>query len=218
MVSPILYEQFYDGAFIVSEAPGHQSIDLGCMDNATGSDILYEGGLVVVQAAAGAIASSHPANVGNGTIGSLSTLANSQYGTYVLTATSATQFNVVDPGGDQIGVATVGTAFAGPQVGFTITAGGTAFAAGDIFNLAVTEQTGGWQSWTGGSITTAIGILYNRVWVPAGTSAKVGIVRRNCEVVLAELQWDPAVTGSGSVATLEATAVTALAATGIIAR
>lgn len=219
MVSPVLNEGFYDGAFIVSMANGKLSIDPGYIDNSTSADVLFSGGLVVVQAAAGAVASSHPANTGTGTIGTLSTYANSEEGVYVLTATGATSFSVVAPSGDTIGTATVGTAFAGPQVGFTITAGGTAFVAGDIFDLTVSAQTGAWQSWTGGSITTAIGILYNRVWVPANDDfAKVAIVRRNAEVNIAELQWDPAVTSSGSVATLQATALAALATNNVIGR
>lgn len=218
MPSPVLYEGFYDGGFVISEAAGDLSKDAGYMDNSSGADVLYSAGLVVVQAAAGVVASSHPTNTGTGTIGSLSVLANSEMGTYVLTATSPTSFNVVAPSGDQIGVATVGTAFAGPQVAFTITAGGTAFVAGDIFDLAVTEQSGGWVSWTGGTITTPIGILFNRVYVQAGNFLKVSIVRRNAEVNTAELQWDPAVTSSGSVATLQATALAALATSNVIAR
>ena len=217
MPSPILYEGQYDGGFLVSEAPGYLSKDSGYIDNSTGADVLFSAGLVVVQAAAGAVASSHPTNVGNGTVGSLSTGANSEMGTYVLTATDPTHFNVVAPSGDSIGTAVVGTAFAG-QVNFTITAGGTAFAAGDSFNLVVSEQSGGWISWTGGTITTPIGILFNRIWVEAGDFAKVTIVRRNAEVNLGELQWDPAVTGSGSVSTLQATALAALAAQNVIAR
>jgi hypothetical protein len=217
MVSPIINEQFYDGGFIVREAEGFRSRDAGYMDNSTGADILYEAGLVVVQAAAGVVASSHPANVGNGTIGSLSTGPLSELGIYVLTAISATQFNVVAPSGDSIGTATVGTAFAG-QVNFAITAGGTAFAAGDIFDLTVSEQSGGWVSWTGGSITTPIAILWGRSWVQAGNFKKVTLISRDCEVNQAELQWDPAVSGSGSFATLVQTALAALKTSGIVAR
>ena len=218
MPSPVLTEGFYDGGFLVSEAPGYLSKDLGYIDNSSGSDVLFSAGLVVVMAAAG-VASSHPTNVGNGTIGSLSVLSGSEMGTYVLTATDPTHFSVAAPSGDVIGQAMAGAAFAGPQIGFTIAAGSTPFAVGDSFNLAVSEQFGAWQSWAGGSITTPIGILFNRVYVEAGGDfAKVTIVRRNAEVNLGELQWDPAVTGSGSVATLQATALAALAAANVIAR
>jgi hypothetical protein len=217
MTSPIFNEQFYTGAFLVSEGPGLISRDIGFIDNATGGDVLYEGGLVIVQAAAGIVASSHPANTGNGTIGSLSTLAGSIFGVYVLTATDATHFNVVDPNGNLVGVAVAGVAFAN-EVGFTITAGGTAFVAGDIFDLTVSEQTGGWVSWTGGAISTPIAVLYDRKWVLAGTAAKVTIMRRHCEVNASELQWDAAVTGAGNAAVLQATAIAALLLAGIVAR
>ncbi|MDE8344638.1 MAG: head decoration protein [Acidocella sp.] len=218
MPSPVIFEQFYDGAFMISEANGDLSKDTGYMDNSTGSDVLFEGGLVIVQATAGVVTSTAGTNTGTGTVGSLSVLNPSELGAYKLTATSATVFNVTAPSGDVIGNATVGVAFAGPQVGFTITAGGTAFVAGDSFTLNVTEQTGAWQSWTGGTITTPIGILYNRVWVEAGNFRKIAVVRRNAEVNQSELQWDPAVSGSGSFATLQATAIAALATSGIIAR
>ncbi|HVE20648.1 MAG TPA: head decoration protein [Acidocella sp.] len=217
MVSPVIYEQYYDGAFMVSEANGHRSRDLGDLNNSTASDILYEGGLVVAQQGAGIVSAAHGTNTGNGTIGSLSVLQGAEFGTYTLTATSATEFNVVAPSGDLIGEATVGTAFA-DQVGFTLTAGSTAFVAGDSFTLDVTQQMDIWESWTGGAITGAMGILYNRVWVEAGTSKKVTIVTRACEVNLSELQWDPAVTSSASVATLQAQALAALATMGVIAR
>jgi hypothetical protein len=217
MPSPILYEGYYDGAFIVSMANGGISMDPGILDNSTGSDVLYSGGLVVVQAAAGVVTATHSGNTGNGTIGSVSAGANSEFGAYEVLMTSATAFNLIAPSGDTVGSGVTGTAFVG-QVNFTLTAGGTAFVAGDSFTLTVSEQTGAWQSWTGGSITTAIGILYNRVWVEAGDFAKVSIVRRNCEVNQAELQFDPAVTGSGSYATLVTTALAALALNNVIAR
>ncbi len=217
MPSPVLFEGYYDGAFVVSMANGDLSMDPGYMDNATGADIQYSGGLVVVQAAAGVVASASSGNTGNGTIGSLSVGSLSEYGAYEVLMTSATAFQVIAPSGDVIGTGVAGTAFVG-QVNFTLTAGGTAFVAGDSFALTVSLQQGAWKSWTGGSITTAIGILYNRVWVEAGNFAKVSIVRRNCEVNLSEIQWDPAVTGSGSVATLQATALAALAANNVIAR
>ena len=144
----------------------------------------YSGGLIVNQVAAGTAASAHPANTGNGTLGGLSTAAGSKFGTYTLTAKTATDFGVVDPDGDVLPDATVGTAYVGP-VDFTLAAGGNAFVAGDSFTIAVSQQTGGWVSWTGGAINR-IGILFNRCVVAAGGYRNVTIVVRECEVNQAE--------------------------------
>lgn len=83
-------------------------------------------------------------NTGDGTIGSLSVGGSVQVGVYTAIATDATHFTVTDPEGNVVGTATVGSAFStGNQVNFTITAGGTAFVAGDEFDLTVSDATGG---------------------------------------------------------------------------
>lgn len=81
-------------------------------------------------------------NTGTGTVGSLTIGTPPFYGNFVLTAKSATDFGVVDPEGNALPDATVGTAYSNAEIGFTITAGGTAFAAGDKFTLNVLEATG----------------------------------------------------------------------------
>lgn len=81
-------------------------------------------------------------NTGNGTIGTISIGATPTFGAFVLTATGATTFTVVDPEGVALPNATVGTAYANAEINFTITAGGTAFVAGDKFTLTVLQATG----------------------------------------------------------------------------
>jgi hypothetical protein len=218
MTSPVINEQFYDGHFIVREAEGYRSRDPGVIDNSSGSDVLYEAGLIVSLNSAGAATTAAKAggNTGNGTVGAVSYLAGNEFGAYVVTFTSATAYTVTAPSGDVIGNGVTGTAFAN-QIGFTITAGGTAFVAGDGFTITVTQQKPGWQSWTGGGFTQ-LAILYNRVWVSAGTFKKITVMQRDCEVNMAELQWDPAVLASGSVATLQASAIASLLLTGVVAR
>ena len=90
------------------------------------------------------ILSTPGANTGNGTVGSMApTAAIETAGTgYVLTAVSPTSFTVTDPEGVVIGTATVGTAFAGPEINFTVTAGSTAFVAGDSFTLSYQLTSG----------------------------------------------------------------------------
>jgi hypothetical protein len=79
-------------------------------------------------------------NTGTGTIAMDATnpvLASVKPGIYLVRMTSATAFTVTGPDGLTVGSGTTGTAFA-TQVKFTVTAGGTAFIAGDGFDLSVT--------------------------------------------------------------------------------
>lgn len=75
-------------------------------------------------------------NTGNGTIGSISGGTSPVSGAYSIKFTSATAFTVTAPDGTSLPPGTVGTAYANPQINFTITAGGTAFAANDSFTIS----------------------------------------------------------------------------------
>lgn len=81
-------------------------------------------------------------NTGNGTVGSITTGNGVKQGAYALVATSATTFSVTDPTGAALPNATAGTAYSNSGIGFTITAGGTAFVAGDSFTLNVMDAIG----------------------------------------------------------------------------
>jgi len=83
---------------------------------------------------------AYAGNTGNGTLGTLSALAAAQPGAYNAVFVAATKFEVYDPLGKFIAVGTTGVAFSS-QVQFTITAGGTAFVAGDGFSVTVTANT-----------------------------------------------------------------------------
>lgn len=81
------------------------------------------------------------ANTGTGVISAVTVGANAQLGNYVLTALSATDFQVVAPNGDRLAEATAAIAYA-DQINFTITAGGTAFVAGDGFTVTLAAGDG----------------------------------------------------------------------------
>ena len=83
------------------------------------------------------------ANTGNGTISAVTLTANAAQGTYVLTFTGATTFAVQAPNGDRLADGDTGASYA-DQLGFTVTAGGTAFVAGDGFSIAVALGAGSW--------------------------------------------------------------------------
>ena len=100
-------------------------------------------GAVLGQQTSYSLVSTPGTNTGNGTIGGLSSGTGAKIGIYVLTATGATTFTVTDPEGTALPNATVGTAYSNTNgIGFTITAGGTAFAAGDSFTVNSIDSIG----------------------------------------------------------------------------
>ena len=80
-------------------------------------------------------------NVGNGTLvfASPPYVGDMTGGAYSLLMTSPVAFVLNDPLGNPVGVGTVGTAFS-TQLAFTLSTGGTAFAAGDGFQITATGQ------------------------------------------------------------------------------
>lgn len=84
-----------------------------------------------------AAATAEGTNTGDGTFGTITVGTQAQEGAYKVSFDDATHFTVSDPDGVEIGHGTTGAAFSAGGLGFTITAGGTAFAPGDAFNVAV---------------------------------------------------------------------------------
>ncbi|HEX7853868.1 MAG TPA: head decoration protein [Sphingobium sp.] len=77
-------------------------------------------------------------NDGNGTFGAITVSGAARLGDFTVEFNSATQFVVNDPTGALVGHGKTGTAFTGSGLGFTITAGGTAFSPGDSFRITAT--------------------------------------------------------------------------------
>ncbi|HET6606739.1 MAG TPA: head decoration protein [Rhodopila sp.] len=98
-------------------------------------------GTVLGQQTSYSVSTAAGTNTGNGTIGSVSAEKGALVGNYMITAISVTEFNVTDPEGNLLGEATVGTAW-NDEIGFTITAGATAFVAGDSFTVTVVDSIG----------------------------------------------------------------------------
>lgn len=80
------------------------------------------------------------AGVGTGLLSAWAGGASSVAETFTITATSSTNFTVVGSVSGSIGPATVGTTFTHAKLTFLISAGGTAFVAGDAFQLATTPK------------------------------------------------------------------------------
>ena len=109
---------------------------------AKGSGQLITGTVLGLLAVGAALASLEVDNTGNGTIAAGAVGTGAQIGTYRIVFTSATAFTVADPSGDVVGSGTVGTAFNTGGVAFTITAGATAFAAGDEGAITIDPGSG----------------------------------------------------------------------------
>lgn len=109
--------------------------------------VLTRGALLgkVTVGAANAVAKTG-GNTGNGAMGAIIVGAGAKAGLYrlrvIAAAANAGQFQLVDPEGDVAGMGTVGAAFAGGGLGFTLADGATDFVVGDGFDITVAPGTG----------------------------------------------------------------------------
>lgn len=132
---PALYSNPPLADFILSEASGQRSRDNIMVAQAGAA--LPSGTVLSVQSAGVAEFAHDEAAVGNSTIGAITVGAAAKYGIYTGTFTDATTATLVDPAGVTVGTVTLGLAFNTGGMGFTMTAGGTAHVAGDMFNFDV---------------------------------------------------------------------------------
>lgn len=154
---------------------------------------------------------------GNGTMGTVTVGAGTKVGVYRAIALAATKFDVFDPTGVNLGVATTGSAFTGGGLTFTITAGGTAFVAGDSFTITTTAATAKYvQIDFSGTLGTqnAAGVLIGDVTAADGTDAAgVALVRGPASIIASKLTWP-----SGATTNQKNAALAQLLALGIVQR
>lgn len=155
-------------------------------------------------------------NTGNGTSSAVTTTGVAPVvGAYTVEFDDATHYVVSNPGGTVVGHGTTGVAFAGGGLGFTITAGGTAFVPGDSFAVTVAAGAGKWVPCTAAAVDgsqNAAGICF--ALSDASLNDVMGaIVVRDCEVNTAELVWDASMNAAS-----QAAALVLLKAQGIIPR
>ena len=218
MVSPVLYENYTTAEFLVSESPGTLSRGTIYFDNTGGSlDLHVQAGAVYsIETYGTPVVTPGGGNHGNGTVGTVTPLAPSganpgaQLGTYLVSFTGATTYNVLAPDGRELAPGAIGQAYA-DELGFTITAGGTPYQAGDTISINNIAGTGLATPYVG--TAPAAGIIYNQAYVPAGGTKLLTTIVRNAEVNLSELQWATGVTTNQMAA-----AVANLLALGIICR
>ena len=165
--------------------------------------------------AAAPVAAANAGNTGTGTSSAVTDQVGIQVGVYQVEFIAATKFNVIDPNGKLVAEGATGVAFAN-QVGFTITASGTAFVAGDGFNITVVAGSGKVVpldlAATDGS-QNAIGVGIRQTMVPSGADAPIVVVER-----MAVLLADGLIYPSGSTTTQQNAINAQLAALGMIVR
>lgn len=210
----ILTEDRFSGAghYIVSESNGYRSREQSFI--ASGSGVLKPGAVLGKVATGAATAEANGGNTGNATMSEVTLKAGAKAGVYTVTFTAATKFDVHDPDGFKIKSGTTGTAYS-DDLGFTITAGGTAMVAGDGFTISVVPGAAKYApfdpSKSDGS-EVAAAVLYE------GCDATDADVRRtvtvrDTEVHAAVLIWGEDVTDSQ-----KSTALADLAKSGIVGR
>ncbi|MGE0456417.1 MAG: head decoration protein [Vicinamibacterales bacterium] len=127
---------------LLADAPvGHQTADVTVV---SGAGALTRGTLLGKQTASTvpSTGTAGGSNSGGGTMGSVTGGSKTKAGTYrikcVKVVSSAGDFEVRDPDGYLVGIATTAVAFVSDHLNFTIADGSPDFALGDVFTVAVT--------------------------------------------------------------------------------
>lgn len=187
------YETNHTGEFLLSEANGNRSREVGVINATAGK--LQPGTLLskLTSANAGTV-TANGGNAGNGVFGAVIVSNQAITGTYQVEITGAAAnggaFSVTDPNGDVVGTGEVGVEFSAGGLSFTIADGSTDFAVGDKWTIAVNAGLGEWVPYDDDGANdgrrTVSGVLYNHA---DATEADVEatIIVRDAEVASARL-------------------------------
>jgi len=174
-------------------------------------------GQVLGQVTIGAVtaAAKSGGNTGNGTCTLLTAGAYARAGVYQLRFTGATTFTITDPRGVLLSNGVNG-AYTDAQLNLTITAGGTAFVAGDGFDITVAAGSGKWAQVAPSAVDgtqNAAGICLQKA-DPSSADVLVPAITRGPMIVKSGgLTWT-----SGMTTPQKTAALAQLAALGITAR
>lgn len=180
-------------AHVLSEASGSRSRE-AIVINATAGKLAAGTVLAKITSANAASATADSGNTGNGTIGTITVANTAITGNYVLTITAeganAGTFALVDPLGAQVGTGTVGAAFSGGGLSFTLADGTSDWDVDDFITIAVNAGLGEWVAYdddgTNDGRRAATGVLYESVDATESDAHAVAHVR-DCELSEAEL-------------------------------
>lgn len=184
-------------AFLLSEANGLLSREVVTILSGAGKLLA---GTVLGKVTYGAVstAAKSGGNTGTGTISAPTVLAGAKTGIYKLRFTAATTWNLVDPDGFEIGAGANGVANAN-DLAFTTTAGGTAFIAGDGFDITVAAGSGKYVASPNAITTgkegaeTAVAVLCYEVDATDADVTDAVVVTNDAEVKKLMLVYDASV-------------------------
>ncbi|WP_315127211.1 head decoration protein [Comamonas antarctica] len=178
MATAALYSNPPLADFVLSEAHGQRSRD-NIVVVQDGEAVVS--GTVLKQVANGlGEFSMAEGATGNPTAGTITVGGTAAGGLYSVEFTTATQFKVFGPNGDQVGSnGTLGSAFSAGGLGFTLTAGDTAAKAGDRGILEVDAAGGVYEAFDGTG--DAVAVLYSHLVAATGNTRAVGFTS-DCEV------------------------------------
>lgn len=139
MVSPVLTEHRWGGAYLVSEARGERARDQVLMKQQNPAGTIVDGGTVLGQILDGtaAVFAMVAGATGNPTSGAIVIGAGVIEGVYAGEMRDATHFDLFNPNGDLVGEGVFAAPFVGGGLTFTLTAGGTACVVGDKFTITM---------------------------------------------------------------------------------
>jgi hypothetical protein len=165
-------------AFILSEANGYLSREVLTIASGAGK---LEAGTVLGKLAVGAAtaAAKSGGNTGNGTISAVTVLNGAKAGVYALRFTAATTWALTDPDGFSLANGANGAANAN-DIGFTTTAGGTPFIAGDGFDITVAAGSGVYWPSTHAAVANKAGIESASAILAHGVDATSAAVDAVC--------------------------------------
>lgn len=214
-------ESNYLSDFVKYEAEREYSRENVTILAGSGSARALTAGMILGQITkAAATGAAVAGNTGNGTITASPTVGvAAKVGTYTLTciepATNLGKFQVEDPDGIVIGIATVATAFT-THLTFTIADGATDFASGDAFTIVVAAGSGKVKqidfSATDGA-DKAYGVLLRDATAADGTDGAGVAIVRHAILETSHLTWP-----SGASAPQKAAALATLQLAGVLSR
>lgn len=202
-------EKKYAHDFLRSEQPNFMSRKLVTI--ASGAGLLAAGTVLGAILLAGATAAAFAGNTGTGAMGAITVAAGAKVGAYKLVViepgTNAGKFTVEDPDGITVGVGTVGAAFSGGGLSFTLADGGTDFASGDGFIITVAAGSGKYVQPTatatdGSGVGTAI--LLAEVDATDADVADAPVIYRDAQVAEEELIYDASINDDSKKAVVDA--------------
>ena len=195
--NPVFTENRREGGFVVWD-PSDGMLTREAIILASGGGVCIAGLVLGALFTGGAgVATALGTNVGNGTFGAITVGNAAKAGVYTVEFDDATHFIVNDPTGIEVGHGVTGTAFSAGGLGFTITAGGTAFAAADSFTITVTGSLkyGPFDPTAANGLQNAAAIMWSGYRDATSADRRaVANMRGPMKVQIAELLWGANVT------------------------